>query len=534
MRFSCLLLATASLPGRSLLAVGLLAAPVAAQPAIGAEPPNEAAYPADADGDEALRMAPELPAETPADLRARLEQPTPVIAMADALLRTYWTNPALIAQRAATRAIDYRLPQARAAFGPKLSANASYGWQRDNVEVVTDIFIAQHGWASTAQAVLTQPLFTFGRSAAGERFALAQIDYQRHVLRSAEQQAMLDAITAYVDVLRDRAGVVIAQDNLALLEQELNDNRERLKAREVTSTDLQQVETRVELGRAQMLSAQRAVSGSEASFLRVVGAPAGQGAAPNPLQLPGRTLEDAYTFAELHNPVLFAAKAREQISRAQVSAARADMRLRVDLRGAGTYGTLTPYSNDLRQTSLRGEVVVSAPIYQGGQLSNRLAELQAANDGDWRLMDSAFRDNRAAVADAWAEWQAQAASVDRYAAAVASARKAYDGALTQERAGLRTTLDVLDLARELLTARTAANSASANVTIAKARLLFAMGSLDYGWLLPDETRYDANLHLVQVQNRNTLPLITPLLRAVDRLPLGSGDPRPVRDVAPSR
>jgi outer membrane protein len=388
MRIFTLLLATAGLPA------ALLAAPLSAQSA-----PRPGA---DEDDMQALQLAPELPPETPAELRARLENPTPVSALTEALTRTYWTNPTLVAQRAATRSIDYRIPQARAAFGPKLSATASYGWQRDNFEIVEGTYFAEHGWAATAQAVLTQPVFTFGRNAAGERYALAQRDYQRYVLRSAEQQAMLDAITAYVGVLRDRAGVIIAQDNLALLEQELKDNRERLKAREVTSTDLQQVETRVELGRAQLLAARRAAAGSEASFLRVVGAPAGQGAAPNPLQLPAQTLEDAYTFAELHNPVLFAAKAREQVSRAQVSAARADMRPRVDLRGVGAVGTVTPYSNDLRQTTLRGEVLLTAPIYQGGQLTNRLAELQAANDGDWRLMDAAFRDNRAAVADTWA------------------------------------------------------------------------------------------------------------------------------------
>jgi hypothetical protein len=33
----------------------------------------------------------------------------------------------------------------------------------------------------------------------------AQLDFQKQVLRSTEQQALLDAITAYIGVLRDRA-----------------------------------------------------------------------------------------------------------------------------------------------------------------------------------------------------------------------------------------------------------------------------------------------------------------------------------------
>jgi outer membrane protein TolC len=65
--------------------------------------------------------------------------------------------------------------------------------------------------------------------------------------------------------------VGIAADNLAALTRELTDNRARLKAHEVTATDIQQVETRVELGRVQLLTAQRDAGTAEATFLRMVG-----------------------------------------------------------------------------------------------------------------------------------------------------------------------------------------------------------------------------------------------------------------------
>ncbi|MBF9152121.1 TolC family outer membrane protein [Novosphingobium jiangmenense] len=474
--------------------------------------------------------APELAPETPADLRDELSAQTPVASLSAALRRAYWGNPTLQAQRAAVRGVDWRVPQARAAYGPRLSASGSYGWQRDNFETAPGDYTPLSGWSTTAQAVLTQPLFTFGRNAAAEQFALAQREFQGNVLRSSEQQTMLDAITAYVAVLRDRAGVGIAQDNLDLLERELVDNQARLKAREVTSSDLQQVETRVDLGRAQVLSAKRAIAGSEALFVRVIGAPASPAAAaPNPLSLPVRTLEEAYAYAEAHNPVLFAAQAREKVSRAQVASARADLAPRVDLRAAADYGTTSPYSNTLRQNTLRGEVLVTAPLFESGLRRSRVSEAEALNDADWRLMDAAMRENRAAIADAWSDWQAQTGAIARLGDAVESARKAYDGALLQERAGLRTTLDVLDLARELLSARSSYNSAIANATIAKARLLAAMGSLEYGWLLPDEARYDADGHFQDVRRKGDVPLLTPLFRAIDHTVAGGGAPRPLRD-----
>jgi len=472
----------------------------------------------------------QLPAETPPELVAQLQSQTPVAALPDALRRAYWSNPALQAQRAATRGTDWRVPQARAAYGPKLSASASYGWQRDNFETAPGSYTPLSGWASTAQAILNQPLFTFGRSAAAEQFASAQADYQRNVLRSSEQQTMLDTVTVYMSVLRDRGGLGIARDNLALLEQELADNRERFRSREVTSTDVQQVETRVALGQAQLLLAERAVAGSEATFLRVIGmTAANDAAAPDPPPLPVRSLEEAYAFAERHNPLLFAARSREQISRAQMASARADMMPRVDVRGAADYGTVSPYSSNLRQNTLRGAVVMTAPLFESGLRRSRVAEAAALNDADWRLMDAAMRENRAALADSWSEWQAQTGAITRLGEAVESARQAYDGALLQERAGLRTTLDVLDLARELLSARNAYNAAVANAAIAKARLLFVMGALDYATLMPDEPRYDAGSHYDDVRHKGDVPLLTPMIRALDRTVAGGGMPRPLRD-----
>lgn len=472
----------------------------------------------------------ELAPETPAELRDELTGQAPAGTLSVALRRAYWGNPTLQAQRAALRGVDWRIPQARAAYGPTLSASGGYGWQRDNFETGPGNYSPVSGWTTTAQAILTQPLFTFGRNSATERLALAQLDFQRNALRSAEQQTMLDAITAYVAVLRDRSSVGIAKDNLALLERELADSRERLKSREVTSTDVQQVETRVDLGRAQVLSAQRAIAGSEASFVRVIGVPAGiSTAAPSPLSLPVRTLEEAYAFAEMHNPVIFAARAREQVSRAQLASAQADLAPRIDLRASADYGTVTPYSNKLRQNTLRGEVLITAPLFESGLRRSRVAEAEAQNDADWRLIDAAMRENRAAIADAWSDWQAQNGAIAHLDDAVESARKAYDGALLQERAGMRTTLDVLDLARELLLARSSYNTAVANAAIAKARLLTAMGSLEYAWLMPDEAQYDASGHFENVRRKGDIPLLTSGLRAIDQSVKGNVTERPLRD-----
>ncbi|WP_340264842.1 TolC family outer membrane protein [Sphingobium mellinum] len=440
---------------------------------------------------------------------------TPVQTLHEAVKRAYWTNPTLLAQRAQLRALDYRLPQARAGYGPKLDISGSYGYERDNFELSTGGYIAAADWTATAAAVVTQPLYTFGRIAADERGANANISFGRNALRATEMKVLLNAIVAYASFIRDNDGVIIARDNLALLARESADTATRLHAGEATSTDHQQVETRVSLGRAQLYAAQEQLESSRAEFLRATGGLPGDLAAPQSLSLPVASLEEAYAFAQRSDPILAAAYSREKVSRAALQAARAEQMPRVDLRGRAESGTIQPYSSALRQTSLRGEVVVSAPIFDSGLRRARIAEAREANDSDWRLIDAALRDSRVEVASAWNMMVAQRASVVELMASADSAQRAYDGALQQERAGLRTTLDVLDLARELLTARTALNNSRTEAYLAEARLLAAMGALDGHYLLPDETLYDPDTHYARSRNDGDVPLLTPMIRALD-------------------
>jgi TolC family type I secretion outer membrane protein len=453
----------------------------------------------------------------------------PVTSLDMAFDRAYWSNPTLLAERARLKSTDYRLPQARARSGPQLSAEAGYGYSRNNIEQPTGGFAARSGWAPSAAAILSQPLFTFGRNASAERGASAQIDYQRAVLRAMEQQVLLQTVSVYADVRRERAAVRIALENLALLERELVDNTSRLKVRDTTRTDVEQVGTRVEIGRAQLLQAKRAAALAEAEFLKTVGSPAGDLAAPVLLVQPSSSLEDAFSFAQKIHPILIAAHARERASRAEIDAARAERKPRVDLRGRAGIDTNLFGIDRVRQSTVRGEVLVSGPIFQSGALTARVEEAKAANDADWRLIDQALRETRIEITDAWNEWITAEAALVNLSAAVQLAEQAYGGAVQQERVGMRTTLDVLDLARDLLSAKVNYNQTLATAQIAKARVLAATGLLDQEHVAPGKPRYDEQRNFNRVKNDGDVPVLTSIVRAIDRVPLGSKANREGRD-----
>ena len=155
-------------------------------------------------------------------------------------------------------------------------------------------------------------------------------------------------------------------------------------------------------------------------------------------------------------------------------------------------------------------MVVTGPLFDSGLLGARQEQAEAANDADWRLIDKAARDLRAQVASAWSARLASGASVGDLSAAVASAQKAYEGSVAQQKAGFRTTLDVLISARDLLDVRRSYNTTLADAYLTQAQLLLALGSLDLADLLPDERAHDPARHLEKIDSQGELPW-TPVL-----------------------
>ncbi len=466
----------------------------------------------------------------PYDKKAPVPAIAPVRTLSEAITLAYRTNPELLQARAQARSTDFGVPAARSQFGPQLGVSGAYTFTRTRQEVIPGSFLGIQGWSSTAQAVLSQPVWTFGRNAAAAAGAVATAQFQRDALRVAEAQVMNDVVTAYVAVLRDAASVTIARENLALLNRQLDENQTRFEVRDLTLTDLDQTRTRVQLGQADLIQAEGQLGVSQKLFLQRVGAPPGELTPPDLLNITFNSLDGAYAYAEANSGLVRAAQSREKISRAALAAARAEMGPRVDLRGTASYGSVSPYTDQLRTTQLVGQVVVTQPIIDSGLRRSRVGQAEEANQADWRLLDQTYRDTRQTVGAAWEQLAATRSSLANYRAAIDAAQRAYDGALIQQKAGDRSTLDVLNLARDLLTVRNSYNLTIASEYLARAGLLAATGLLEGPQIVPGLTGYDDQDHYDRVRRRGDIPLLTPVLNALDNVTNGNlTRDRPVRD-----
>ena len=455
-----------------------------------------------------------------------------VTTLAQAVSLAYRNNPRLLAQRADARSADYRYPAARSQFGPSLSVSAGYTFNRNRTEILPGTWAGAQGFTSTAGAVLNQPLLTFGRNSAAAAGALAESRFARDSLRVAEADVLLGVVGSYVRLQREANAVTIARQNLELLERQYRDNAERFRVRDITSSDLQQIETRVEFGRAQLTNALGQYGTAQAAFLRDVGARPGALAAPDLIDVKVGSLDQALSIAEINAPLVRAAQSREKVSRAAYEATKAESRPRIDLQGTADYGTVSPYSDRLRTTQIVGRAVLTQPLIDSGLRNARRNEAAEANQADWRLIDDAVRETHRSVTEAWNVLTSARASLTNYRLAVDAAQRAYDGAQLQQKAGDRTTLDVLDLARDLLNIRLSYNAALADEYVARAALLAAMGQLEAPLLLPGLPAYDADAHFDRVKGKGDIPLLTPALAGLDgALNRDVTRDRPVRDPA---
>src|SRR5436305_6991424 len=192
-----------------------------------------------------------------------------------ALAQAYRNNPTLNAQRAALRATDEAVPQALSNYRPRVTGTWDNGYQHfESISTSGGQFTKTNTNISPrgGNVGLVQTLFNGQRSGNLTRQAEAAVLAGRETLRTAEQTTLLDAATAYMNVLRDTAILDLQRRNVQVLQEQLKQTRDRFNVGEVTRTDVAQSESRLAASQSQVLSAEANLKASQATFRRVVGA----------------------------------------------------------------------------------------------------------------------------------------------------------------------------------------------------------------------------------------------------------------------
>jgi outer membrane protein len=437
-----------------------------------------------------------------------LGAPAQAETLEQALADAYLVNPVLNAERARLRAIDEQVAFAKSGLRPNVSASGDTNYVNQNSDsknavgfgaggLSTDGVTHPHGYS----VQLSQPLFEGFQNLNAVRQAKAQVQAQREVLRSTEQTVLLDAATAYVNVVRDQAVVRLRENDVSVLSEQLKATRDRFDVGEVTRTDVAQAEARRSEALATLSVAQANLKTSRAAYEQVIGHPPGNLQTPPSIRhLLPQTLDEAMTLGDGENPVILASVYNEEASLYAVEQIMGELLPDVSLQAQYEKRfDQSQFTKDIETTTVTAQVNV--PLYQGGGVAARVRQAKETNNQLKREVEDARLRVHADVIANWGILQSSGPAISSAQSAVKANKIALNGVREEEKVGQRTTLDVLDAQRELLNSQIGLVSALRDRVVAEYSLYSAIGRMDAQTLGLSVPYYDPLEHYEIVKNK---------------------------------
>jgi outer membrane protein len=434
--------------------------------------------------------------------------PAKAETLEQALADAYLVNPVLNAERARLRAIDEQVAFAKSGLRPNVSASGDTNYVNQNSDsknavafgaggLSTDGVTHPHGYS----VQLSQPLFEGFQNLNAVRQAKAQVQAQREALRNTEQTVLLDAATAYVNVVRDQAVVRLRENDVSVLSEQLKATRDRFDVGEVTRTDVAQAEARRSEALATLSVAQANLKTSRAAYEQVIGHPPGNLQTPPSIRhLLPQTLDEAMTLGDGENPVILASVYNEEASLYAVEQIMGELLPDVSLQAQYEKRfDQSQFTKDIETTTVTAQVNV--PLYQGGGVAARVRQAKETNNQLKREVEDARLRVHADVIANWGILQSSGPAISSAESAVKANKIALNGVREEEKVGQRTTLDVLDAQRELLNSQIGLVSALRDRVVAEYSLYSAIGRMDAQTLGLSVPYYDPLEHYEIVKNK---------------------------------
>lgn len=418
--------------------------------------------------------------------------------LADALAGAYNNSGLLEQNRALLRAADEDVAVALSSLRPII------GWSADVTYSDSDARSSLTGVRSSSDTAASLGLsaeivlFDGGRSRMGVDIAKESVLTTRQALIGVEQNILLQAVQAFMDVRSNTEIVALRRNNVRVITQELRAAQDRFEVGEVTRTDVALAEARLAGANALLAQAEGDLAEAQAFYRFAVGRDATALAAPPALPARPASVADAQSVAMRSHPDILRAQHEVTVSDLRVAVAKTAAVPQVRLQSR--YGLTESLDNSDYNRGGSVGIAVTGPIYQGGR--NSALERQAINGGT--AARSALRETTQRIAQnvstAFARVEVARAAIEASDRQIRAARTAFEGVREEATLGARTTLDVLNAEQELLDAQANRITAVSNQYVAAYALLASMGQLTAQNLRLQVQIYDPTAYYNQVRN----------------------------------
>ncbi|HEY9081641.1 TolC family outer membrane protein [Magnetovibrio sp.] len=398
-------------------------------------------------------------------------------SLQEALGATYQSNPTLLAAREALRVTIEQYPQAQANWMPRLSTSATAADTLSRSKTDTRSQSRTSELKNTLS--LSQPIYRGGRNFAELRKAEAAVNAQRATYTTAEQTVILAAITAYMDVIRDRRIRDLRKANVDLLQQRLESTQTQYDLRRRTLTDLSQAQARLSQAKATFVQSESTLASSTEQYVQVIGRPPAELSMPDTMASMTDSLDTVLAQIDDLNPAVLAAEYALEQSREDVkiqTGARLPT-LQFDASMSHSRSKELGGAIATRTRDLSGTVTLSVPLYQSG---SELSQVRAARyQTNQRLLelDAAKRTARQTAISDWSNLQSTKASLESFEQNAEAARVARDSIVQELDVGRRSLIDLLNADLELLNAEISLASSRRDLVVQAYTVLRSTGQL---------------------------------------------------------
>ncbi|MBR2299489.1 MAG: TolC family outer membrane protein [Alphaproteobacteria bacterium] len=416
-------------------------------------------------------------------------------AMGDA----YQHNPTLQAGRAGLRATDENVAIAKSGYRPNIYLNGNY----TDTHAHNDVVPVNEGYRKSVAAVLSQPIFNGFSTFNSVRAADKSVEAAQSDLYNIEQEILLAASTAYLDVLRDESIVKLQKNNEELLKKRLDETRERFNVGEVTRTDVSQAEARHSAAISDRIAAEGNLAVSKATYVEIIGtSPDGLEEPKTLADLFPKNQDEALKYAYEHNYNLKSAKSNLDSKTYTVAANNGALLPQVTFDATASRSkSESKQTKNPEQNSFEWGVNMNIPLYNAGETR---AKIRQSKYQKWQAQEQVQAAEREMISIVTSSYKYMLSNESRIKSVKDQIRAyaiALDGVQQEEALGNRTVLDVLDAYQELLNANVQEVRARRDYYVSGMALLLAMGKLTAKGLNLNVEYYDAEKHSKETRGK---------------------------------
>lgn len=400
-------------------------------------------------------------------------QPVVAQSLSQMLHDVYDNNSDIRAEEAGQDARRADVGKARAAMLPTLSATGSHKLNKDRSKEGTS------RRTRTSQYGVTASHRVFNGFQDHNKLIQSRYQYRsgQYSVRNRETEILLEAVRAYMDVFSARQMINLRRRHVNNLGKQRRATKARIRAGELTRTDLFRTEALLSRARASLSGAQADLGAAAGQFEGLVGyKPAKLSYPKMPVRFLPKSARDAEQKAMTMHPQLRAARATNKALEYGVKAAKGAYLPSMDV-SAGLTRSLTSASQTTPKQEKSLSLRLSLPFFDGGSRSADVRKARAEHSQARYRTTSLEAKIRAEARERFLRYQSSKAVVKQAHAEVKAAKDALRGITIEERAGQRSFLDVLDAEVALLDAQEVQIYAKADSAIAIYAYLASTGQL---------------------------------------------------------